>query len=353
MGKDYYQILGVDHSAGEDELKKAYRKLAMKYHPDKNPTNKEEAEKKFKLVAEAFEVLSDPKKREIYDKFGEEGLKGGVPEPGEAGGAAGGEGGGFPGGFPGMGGFGGGSGGSGGRGGQTFSFKFTPRDANDIFAQFFGASSPFGGGGGFHQHFFGDDSPFSSPSHSPNSSPPRGHKPPPVEYKYYCTLEELYSGATKKFAVERKLPGNRTEKKQFEVKVLPGWKRGTKVTYPDDGGVIAGFPDPSATADLVFVLDEKPHPVFTREGNDLRMKHTVSLNDALLGTRVNITTLDGRALPLDVPAVVQPGKKLRIKGEGMPVRKGGKGDLYVEFHVRMPTALTPQQQELVKQARLV
>lgn len=344
MGKDYYQILGVDRNASDDDLKKAYRKLAMKYHPDKNPTNKEEAEKKFKLVAEAFEVLSDPKKRQIYDKFGEEGLKGGIPEPGE-GGEGGAE---FPGGFPGMGGFG-------GRGGQTFKFKFTPRDANDIFAQFFGASSPFGGGDGgfFHQRFFGDDSPFSSPSHSPTSSPTRGHKPPPVEYKYYCTLEELYSGATKKFAVERKLPGNRTEKKQFEVQVLPGWKRGTKVTYPDDGGVIAGFPDPSALADLVFVLDEKPHPTFTREGNDLKMKHVLSLNDALLGTRVNIKTLDGRTLPLDVPAVVQPGKKLRIKGEGMPVRKGGKGDLYVEFAVQLPTSLTPQQTELVRQARLV
>eukprot|EP00695_Tsukubamonas_globosa_P001273 TRINITY_DN2245_c0_g1_i1.p1 TRINITY_DN2245_c0_g1~~TRINITY_DN2245_c0_g1_i1.p1 ORF type:complete len:118 (+),score=28.01 TRINITY_DN2245_c0_g1_i1:105-458(+) len=110
MGNDYYQILGVNRDASDDEIKKAYRKLAMKYHPDKNPDNKEAAEKKFKQVAEAYEILSDSKKRAIFDQYGEEGLQGGMP-----------------GGAP------------GGAGGASYHFS----DPNDIFRQFFGTSNPF------------------------------------------------------------------------------------------------------------------------------------------------------------------------------------------------------------------
>uniref|UniRef100_A0A452ZW98 J domain-containing protein n=1 Tax=Aegilops tauschii subsp. strangulata TaxID=200361 RepID=A0A452ZW98_AEGTS len=132
MGLDYYKILGVDKAASDDDLKKAYRKLAMKWHPDKNPTNKKEAESKFKQISEAYEVLSDSQKRAVYDQYGEEGLKGQVPPPGAGGGA-------------------------GGPAGATFfstgadgptAFRFNPRNAEDIFAEFFGSSSPFGGMGG-------------------------------------------------------------------------------------------------------------------------------------------------------------------------------------------------------------
>ncbi|PKI51347.1 hypothetical protein CRG98_028294, partial [Punica granatum] len=150
MGVDYYKILGVDRSAKDDDLKKAYRKLAMKWHPDKNPNNKKEAEAKFKQISEAYDVLSDPQKRAVYDQYGEDGLKGQMPPPD-----------------------------AGGPGGTTFfstgdgptSFRFNPRSADDIFAEFFGFSSPFGGmgsmgsGGGmggmrgsrFSSSSFGDD----------------------------------------------------------------------------------------------------------------------------------------------------------------------------------------------------
>nr|ABR17123.1 unknown [Picea sitchensis] len=121
MGVDYYIILNVGRRASEDDLKKAYRKLAMKWHPDKNPNNKKEAEAKFKQISEAYEVLSDPQKRAIYDQYGEEGLKGQVPPPGASSFA--------------------------GRGGSNV--RFNPRNAEDIFAEFFGDSSPFGGMGGF------------------------------------------------------------------------------------------------------------------------------------------------------------------------------------------------------------
>ncbi|GAB4828320.1 hypothetical protein Ancab_035316 [Ancistrocladus abbreviatus] len=126
MGVDYYKILQVDRNAKDDDLKKAYRKLAMKWHPDKNPNNKKAAEAKFKQISEAYDVLSDPQKRAVYDQYGEEGLKGQFPPPGSGFGA---------GGFPGS------SDGSG-----YTSFRFNPRSADDIFSEFFGVSSPFGGG---------------------------------------------------------------------------------------------------------------------------------------------------------------------------------------------------------------
>ncbi|KAL6988198.1 hypothetical protein U1Q18_013945 [Sarracenia purpurea var. burkii] len=143
MGVDYYKILQVDRNAKDEDLKKAYRKLAMKWHPDNYPNNKKEAEAKFKQIAEAYEVLSDPQKRAIYDQYGEEGLKGQVPPPD-----------------------------AGGPNGATFfstgdgptTFRFNPRNADDIFAEFFGSSSPFGGmGGGMRDggsrfgSLFGDD----------------------------------------------------------------------------------------------------------------------------------------------------------------------------------------------------
>eukprot|EP01006_Ploeotia_vitrea_P067523 TRINITY_DN97549_c0_g1_i1.p1 TRINITY_DN97549_c0_g1~~TRINITY_DN97549_c0_g1_i1.p1 ORF type:complete len:336 (-),score=45.73 TRINITY_DN97549_c0_g1_i1:281-1288(-) len=335
MGKDYYQILAISKDASDADIKKAYRKLALKYHPDKNPDNKAEAEKKFKLVTEAYEVLSDAEKRKIYDKYGEEGLQGGIPEGGM---------GGMPGGMPG-----------------GFKFKtsgggggFQGSDPFDIFKQFFGSSSPFDGGSGFMRFSSADDSPFSSPSNSPHVSPTRG-KPPPVECKYYCTLEEIFKGTHKKFNVDRVLPGKKKDKKLFEFDVLPGWKRGTKVTYGNDGGCIDGYPE-MLQADLVFVLDEKPHPTFSRDSNDLKMKHKITLTEALLGCKVEITGLDGKKIPVEVPPVVQPGKRLRVKEEGMPIRKQGqvvgRGDLYIEFDVKFPTTLSSKQIELLKQANL-
>ncbi|XP_073301372.1 uncharacterized protein [Primulina huaijiensis] len=190
MGVDYYKVLQVDRNATDDELKKAYRKLAMKWHPDKNPNNKKAAEAKFKEISEAYEVLSDSQKRQIYDQYGEEGLKGQMPPPDAA-----------------------------GPGGATFfqtdpnMFRFNPRNANDIFAEFFGSSSPFGGMGGvdgmmggqrFSSSMFGDNifSSFGGDSR-PMSSGPR--KAPPIEQTLACSLEELYKGSTRKMKISREI----------------------------------------------------------------------------------------------------------------------------------------------------
>ncbi|KAK9085382.1 hypothetical protein Sjap_025793 [Stephania japonica] len=197
MGVDYYNILQVDKKAKDEDIKKAYRKLAMKWHPDKNPNDKKYAEAKFKEVSEAYEVLSDPQKRAIYDQYGEEGLKGQVPPPGSEG-------------TP--------EGATFFQNGGTTTFRFNPRRADDIFAEFFGFSSPFermgggGGGGGRTTRMggsmfqsggpFGDDI-FSSFGEVPVSQTPR--KSSPVETTVPCSLEELYRGATEKMKISREI----------------------------------------------------------------------------------------------------------------------------------------------------
>ncbi|XP_021906198.1 dnaJ homolog subfamily B member 3 [Carica papaya] len=191
MGIDYYKVLLVDRSAKDDDLKKAYRKLAMKWHPDKNPNNKKEAEAKFKQISEAYDVLSDPQKRAVYDQYGEEGLKGNMPPPGA-------------GGFSGF---------SGGPEGGSTTFRFNPRSADDIFSEFFGFTSPFGGMGdmgglrasasGLPRGMFGDDifASFRSAAGEGSGGIPR--KAAAIERTLTCSLEDLYKGTTKKMKISR------------------------------------------------------------------------------------------------------------------------------------------------------
>ncbi|XP_045823594.1 dnaJ homolog subfamily B member 13-like [Trifolium pratense] len=337
MGVDYYKILQVDKNANDDELKKSYRKLAMKWHPDKNPTNKKEAETKFKQISEAYDVLSDPEKRAIYDQYGEEGLKGQVPPPDAGSGS-----------------------------GTSFystgdipgSFQFNPRNADDIFAEFFGFSSPFGGmggrggsgGGGMRSRFpggvFGDDM-FGSFGEGGgihvNQAAPR--KAPAIENKLSCTLEEIYRGTTKKMKISREIADASGKTMPVEeiltITVKPGWKKGTKITFPEKGNE-----QPNVTAaDLVFVIDEKPHSIFSREGNDLIMTQKISLAEALTGYTVHLTTLDGRNLSIPINNVIHPNYEEVVPKEGMPIPKdpSKKGNLRIKFNIKFPTRLTDEQ----------
>lgn len=337
MGVDYYEVLKVNKNATDDDLKKAYRKLAMKWHPDKNPNNKKEAEAKFKQISEAYDVLSDPQKKAIYDQYGEEGLKDG-PTSGS-------------GGFP----FGGGN----------ASDGFNPRNAEDIFAEFFG-SSPFGFGssgpgrstrfpsdagvsfGGFN----GSESIFRTYSSDGTCVGVVPKKPPPVESKLPCSLEELYAGSTRKMKISRNVIDKNgrlvTESEILTIDVKPGWKKGTKITFPDKGNeALKQLP-----ADLVFVIDEKPHDVYKRDSNDLIVNQRVSLAEALGGTTVNLVTLDGRNLAIPVSDIVSPGYELVIAREGMPIAKerGNRGDLRIKFEVKFPTRLTPEQRAALKRS---
>ncbi|KAH0940104.1 hypothetical protein HID58_007565, partial [Brassica napus] len=328
MGLDYYTILKVDKNATEDDLKKSYRKLAMKWHPDKNPTTKTEAEAKFKQISEAYEVLSDPQKRAVYDQYGEEGLSG-MPPPGSTG--------------------------NNGRAGG-----FNPRDAEDIFAEFFG-SSPFGfgsagGGPGRSTRFQSDGGGmFGGNNGSENmfrtySDGTVPKKPPPVESKLPCSLEELYTGSTRKMKISRTIvDANGRQAQETEVLTIvvkPGWKKGTKVKFPDKGNEQVN----QLPADLVFVIDEKPHDLFKRDGNDLITSAKVTLAEAIGGTTVSIKTLDGRNLPVGVTEIVSPGYELVVPGEGMPIakEKGNRGDLKIKFDVQFPTRLSTDQKSALK-----
>jgi DnaJ homolog subfamily B member 4 len=334
MGKDYYKILDLPKNADDDTIKKAYKKLALKWHPDRNPSNKEGAEQKFKEIAEAYEVLSDKNKRAIYDQFGEEGLKaeasGGTPD------MSGGFGGGFPGGFPGFGG-----------GGTTFTFRsggggrrgFRPSNADDVFKQFFGGSSPFDDmeeDDGFHGGFFGG-------GRRASGAPSLVRKTLPV------TLEELYTGTTKKLKVSRKTRSGTSTEKILTVTIKPGWKSGTKIRYSGEGDEL---PDGSHQ-DLEFVIEEKPHPVFTRDGDDLKIATRLSLAEALTGFSRTVKTLEGKEIVIANNRITQPGQEMRFPGRGLPNQKdpSQRGDLVVLCQVDFPTgALSTVQKDLIKQA---
>ncbi|KAJ3098850.1 hypothetical protein HDU96_010925 [Phlyctochytrium bullatum] len=360
-------------------LQKAYKKLALKWHPDRNRDKKELSEKKFKELAEAYEVLSDPNKRQIYDQFGEDGLKG-MPNGGAGGAGPGG----FPAGaFPGFGG--------GFPGGATFTFTstggpgggFMPSSPEEIFARFFGRGSPFGSD---FMDMDVDDDERSSPKRHRNGGMPgafpggfgsfedmgmggmgRGGggmggakaagqsvvtRPLPV------TLEDLYKGTTKKLKVTRKILDGATgqaiqTEKVLEVAIKPGWKAGTKIKYPNEGDEIPGTG--GKHQDIEFVIEEKPHPRFRREGDNLRLEVEVDLVDALTGFVRRVETLDGRGLEVKGGAgsqVVKPGDEMVVRGEGMPISKipGRKGDLIIAFKVKFPNALNESQKTAVKRA---
>ena len=360
MGKDFYKVLGIGRNASEDEIKKAYRKMALKYHPDKNKSPG--AEEKFKDIAEAYEILSDKKKKEVFDKYGEEGLKGNM------GGGGGGGGGGMsqPGGMGGMGGMG---------GGQSFSYTYHG-DPRATFAQFFGTNNPFetifsqgmggpGGGGVIFDEEM-DDSPhgglfgprsgaFRSQSFSANPNPPKhrhGKQDPPVEHDLNLTLEDIARGCTKKMKISRKVlsPDGQSlqrEEKVLTINVKPGWKAGTKVTFQREGDQGPG----KIPANIVFIIRDKPHPLFKRdESNNIKYACPVSLKDALCGTTVQIPTLTGEKVSLDLSReIVKPTTTRRIQGQGLPHPKepNRRGDLIVSFDIKFPDRLSDSAKEII------
>lgn len=303
MGKDYYKILEISKTASDDDIKKAYRKLALKYHPDKNKSPG--AEEKFKEVAEAYEVLSDKKKREIYDQYGEEGLKGGTPS------------------------------------GSNFTYTFHG-DPRATFAQFFGNSNPFQS---FFDGFgFDDNDPFTVIMGSPHMTEMRTKsQDAPVEHDLYVSLEDVNTGCTKKMRISRKVlqPDGtlRQEEKILSIDVKPGWKAGTRITFPKEGDQGRN----KIPADIVFVLKDKPHPVFKREGSDLKFVARVTLRQALCGCTVEIPSLVGPTRTLNFTnEVIKPSTIKRISNGGLPLPKepSRRGDLLVTFDIVFPDRLS-------------
>jgi DnaJ-class molecular chaperone len=303
---DYYNILGVTRGATDDDLKRAYRKLAMRWHPDKNADDAENAAQKFQEIAEAYEVLSDREKRAIYDQYGEEGLRNGVPD---------------------------------GDGGTRGGFD-TNVDAGKIFESFFGTANPFSDFG------FGDTMPFGS---AMRQTGPK--QAPTVQSNLECSLEELFNGCTKRLNITRKrlAPNGLSlvdDTKTLNIQVKPGWKRGTKITFPKEGDEAPGV----TPANVVFVLVEKAHESFIRESNNLVYTAKIPLVEALTDTAVQVPTLDGRVLSIPCNEVISPGYQKVIPGEGMPFSKepGKRGDLVLRFKIIFPDYVSDQKKAELK-----
>ncbi|KAJ3315362.1 DnaJ sub B member 13 [Blyttiomyces sp. JEL0837] len=282
---DFYKTLGLDRSADTSSVKKAYRKLALKYHPEKNSAP--DAFEYFKRIAEAYDVLSNHKYRAIYDQYGNEGLKNGVP-PRD--------------GFEGF---------SGG-----YAYHGNPEET---FAQFFGGKNPFA-------DFFAvltEDLPSPTTTQSPFPSkfgqkfggmhgmnhtnaalsPPA--QDPNVEKDLELTLEELYNGTVKKVKMIRKILGDDgvttvEDEKVFVIDVCKGWKEGTKIRFPGEGDQGPN----KLPADIIFIVREQKHDRFVRRGNDLIYNSRITLGKALTGNIVTVETLDGRTLQIPVNDVV-------------------------------------------------
>ncbi|OAL02669.1 DnaJ-domain-containing protein [Phaeosphaeriaceae sp. SRC1lsM3a] len=357
-----YDSLGISSSATQDEIKKAYRKAALKWHPDKNKDNPQASEK-FKECSQAYEILSDPEKRKTYDQYGLEFiLRGGAPPPEQSGGAGGdpfgGAGGGYP--FTSGGGMPGGTRSfhfsSGGGGPNGFHFS----NADDIFSQFMRGSGMDGdddffggGGGGFGMGGMpggmgggkGRGGRFSGGRRAPEPEVTVVEKPLAV------SLEELYSGTTKKLKIKRKTYDSDTGRQStqdriLEVPIKKGLKAGSKIKFSDVGDQVEG-----GTQDLHFIVSEKTHPLFTREGDDI--KHTIELDlkEALTGWRRTVQTIDGKQLNVGSGGPTGPTWTERYPNLGMPKSKkpSDRGDFVVGVKIKFPTSLTSGQKEQLKQ----
>ncbi|HWA24409.1 MAG TPA: molecular chaperone DnaJ [Lacunisphaera sp.] len=350
--QDYYELLGVAKGVGEEELKKAYRKKAVQYHPDKNPGNKE-AEEMFKKVSEAYEVLKDPEKRAAYDRYGHAAFQ-------QPGGGARGGGGGF-------------------------------HDPFDIFREVF--SQRGGGGGGIFDEFFGGG------SGNGEGGAGRGSD---LRYDLEITLEEAARGVEKEisfrrlgeckhchgsgaepgskkstcptcrgagqvttsrgfFHVRQVCPtchgsGSRFEKvcakcsgegrvqetAKINVKIPPGVDTGSKLRSTGNGeaGVMGG-----SAGDLYIVIHVKEHEVFERQGDDLFCEMPIKFTLATLGGTISVPTMEGKA-SLKIPAGTQSGTTFRLRGRGMPPLRGGpQGDQLIRVQVEVPTSLSSEQRK--------
>ncbi|MCU0587496.1 MAG: molecular chaperone DnaJ [Syntrophobacteraceae bacterium] len=345
--RDYYEVLGVSRQAGEEEVKKAYRKLALKYHPDRNPGDKE-AEEQFKEASEAYEVLRDPQKRRIYDTYGHEGLRGA--------------------GFSGVGGF-----------DDIFS------SFGDIFQDFF--SFGFGGGGGarprtaarpgddllfdmtltFEEAIFGTEKEIqidtmvhcghcegagAEPGTLESSCPTCQGRGQVVQAQGFFRISTTCSRCQGSGRVlntpcgECQGQGRVRRRKKVQVRVPAGVDSGTRLRLKGEGE--SGFRRGEA-GDLYVRLNVQPHEFFDRDGDNLYGKISVSVVQAILGDEIEVPTLDSRK-SLKVEPGTQPGTVVRFSGEGAPRLRGyGRGDLYIEIDVKIPRKVGSRQEELLRE----
>ncbi|UBH25483.1 DnaJ domain-containing protein [Micrococcus porci] len=307
LEKDFYQVLGVSKDASESDIKKAYRTLARKHHPDQNPGDAA-AEQRFKEISEAYDVLSDPKDRQEYDAIRSMGGGARFGAPGGFGGAGGGAGaGGFEDVFGGMFGGGGGS-----RTFRTGGAQGGP-DLSDLLGAFTGGGAGgFGGGQGFGGGGFGQPAPTKGADRT-------------------ATTTISFRGAVEGTTVSLRAADGET----VDVRIPKGVKDGQKVRARGKGS-----PGTAGRGDLIVTVQVREHPFFQRDGDDLRITVPVTFAEAALGATVEVPTLD-RPVKVKVPAGSQSGRVLRLKGRGVAGAKH-TGDLLVELQVAVPAELSAE-----------
>ena len=316
--RDYYEVLGVKKTATEEEIKKAYRKLAMKLHPDRNPGNKQ-AEERFKEINEAYAVLSDKAKRQQYDQFGPSGFS------------------------------------------QRYSqedifrgfdisdlFKDLGFSTNDVFGRIFGG----GGRGGARVRYGNLDDLFGQrggPAYdygdmysggAPQNEGPMAERGQDVHSELNLSFMEAALGGEKKVRFSK---GGRVE--EVMVKIPPGIESGKKLRLTGKGMEGAGRRPPG---DLYLKVNVAEHPLFKREGSDITVDREIKISDALLGTTIEVPTIDG-SKHIKIPAGTQSNSRIRLKGFGLPrLQGGGKGDEYVRILLRYPKSLNEKQRKLAE-----
>ncbi|MCI0701250.1 MAG: J domain-containing protein [Planctomycetia bacterium] len=310
MPRDPYEVLGVSKSATAEEIQKAYRKLSKKYHPDRNPGDKQ-ADANYKEVQAAYEILGDERKKAQYDQFGFAGTQG-FPGGGFPGGGF--PGGGFPGGgFPGAGGFAGAPGG----------MNIDPETAQRLFEMFggMGGSGPGGMGGGMPDlsGIFGGTGKRKGRSRSRRSEEPQ-------EAEVTIPFDVAAKGGSVSLSVDGR---------EIDVKVPAGIQEGKKLRVP---------PEATGVGELLIKVKIAPHPYFRREGNDLFLDVPISLSEAILGAKVDVPTLDGTKLTVTVPPGTSSGKKLRLRGKGI-----AGGDQYLVFKVEVPAQVDEKSRHLIEE----
>ncbi|GAC1471974.1 MAG: DnaJ C-terminal domain-containing protein [Chamaesiphon sp.] len=311
--KDYYSILGVSKTASVDEIKKNYRRLARKYHPDMNPGNKE-AEARFKEVSEAYEVLSDLEKRKKYDQFGQywkQADQGWSP-------------------------------GAGGVNVDVGGFDFSQYGSFDEFINEllgrFGSTNPSGGRTYTYRTSTGEPTGFSDFSNVSGFDNRTGAVSNDREATISLTLSEAFHGVQKRLSL-----GNEV----IEVRIPPSAKKGSRIRVRGKGQI---NPYNQQRGDLYLIVELQPHPFFQFEGDNLVCEVPVTPDEAVLGAQVEVPTPDG-SVTVNVPAGVRSGQSLRLRGKGWPNSKGGRSDQLVRITIATPKDITPTEREYYEKIR--